>query len=86
MAYHRTLVKNLRELRRQLHDRLHLSDTLCLREDVRVADRNHVAVASEVFTFDGQLGNNVTLALLVQMPAVDTSEDVQHTALGVMQA
>ena len=85
-THNSTLVKNLWELRRQLHDRLHLGDTLGLAEDVGVRDGNHVAVATEVLTLNRQLGNDVTLALLVQVPAVDASQDVQDTALGVVQA
>ena len=85
-ADHSTLVENLRELLGHLHHSLHLGDALGLAEDVRIGHRHHVAVALEVFALDRQLGNDVTLALLVQVPAVDAGQYLEHPALAVMQA
>ena len=85
-VHHSTLIKNLREGLRQLQNRLHLRHALGLREDVRVADGHNIAVALEVFAFDWQLCHHITTLLLVQVPAVQASNDANDSALALVQA
>ena len=84
--HHSTLIKDCRELCGQLQHRLHLGHALCLRENVGITYRHDVAVALEVFLLDGQLRHHVATLLLVQVPAVQATNDANDSALALMQA
>ena len=64
---------------------LHLGHALRLGEDVGVRHRNHVSRAAEVLWLDLQISNDLTLALVFQVPAVQAAKDLEHSGLRVVQ-
>ena len=84
--FHRPTVVQVGVLLGTSQDGLHLGHPLRLGEDVRVRDRDDIRVAVEVRALDLQVGNHLTLALIVQIPPVQAAQDLQHPALSVMQA
>ena len=63
------------------HHRLGLGHPLSLGEYVRIAHRNHIGIAIEVFAADVQLLDHIAHPHFVQIPAIDTLKYLQNTRL-----
>ena len=81
-----TQVVELRHGLSALLNRLHLSETLGLAEDVRVADRHHVERAVEVRAGRDLVADLFLLFLVVEVHAVEAVQDAQQLRHGVVQA
>ena len=83
--HHRAAVEQIRILVHHGHDRLGLRHALRFGEDVRIRHRNHIGIPIEILALDVQFLHNVALVHLVQVPPVDTLQDLEHTRLRVVQ-
>ena len=53
---------------------------------MRVRHRDHVGIAVKIFALDVQLLDDVALVHLVEIPAVDTLQDLEHAGLRIVQS
>ena len=82
---HHLLVEHLRVVLHDGHDRLSLGHPLRFAEDVGVGHGNHVGHAGKVLALDLQILHDLAALHVVQIPAVDSAQNLEHAALRLVQ-
>ena len=78
---HHFFVEQLRVVFHDGHNRLGLGHPLGFAEDVGVRNRNNVGHAGKILAFDLQILHNLAAPHVVQIPAVDSAQNLEYPGL-----